>query len=300
MTFSREAHLQGVDINKSVSFGNGVVLDASDYLEYFGSDPEIKAIGMYLEGVKNGRRFFTILRDVAARKPVVIWKGGWTADGGRAIASHTGSLAIPQTVWDAAMRQCGAIQVLGMEELIDALKALLFLSPVRGNRVGVAGGMGGESIAITDALAGAGFRVPLLAQESYDELATFFSLIGGSYRNPLDTDFGRNRRELARIFEILDRDPNTDNLMLISRARSSQMLEADISAMLNIKKKTQKPVLVILTYSTPEEMAEAIKVTPRFQSGGVPAFPSMERGVAALRNAMDYYRLKSSDIVIYG
>ena len=207
MTFSREAHLQGVDIDKSVSFGNGIVLDASDYLEYFGHDPEIRAIGMYLEGVKDGKRFFTVLREVSARKPVVIWKGGWTTDGGRAIASHTGSLAVSQAVWDAVVRQCGAIRVLGMEGLIDTLKALLYLSPVRGDRVGVLGGAGGQSVVITDVLAGTGLKVPLLTRESYDELATFFSLIGGSYRNPLDTDAGRNRRELGRIFEILDRDP---------------------------------------------------------------------------------------------
>ncbi len=82
MAFTREAHLQGVDINKSVSFGNGIVLGASDYLEYFGRDPEIEVIGMYLEGVRDGRQFFTVLREVSARKPVVIWKGGWTEDGG--------------------------------------------------------------------------------------------------------------------------------------------------------------------------------------------------------------------------
>ena len=294
MTFSREAHLQGVDINKSVSFGNGIVLDASDYLEYFGGDAKIKAIGMYLEGVKDGRRFFRVLREVSARKPVVIWKGGWTEDGGRAIASHTASLAVPQTVWDTAVWQCGAIKVLGLEGLIDTLKALIYLQPVRGDRVGVAGGAGGESIAITDALAAAGLKVPKLTQESYDELATFFSLIGGSYQNPLDTDAGRNRRELARIFEILERDANIDNLMLLTRAGtflfSDQLRDADIEAVVNIRKKTAKPVLAVIHYSTPEEMKEATEVIPRFQDDGVPLFPSMERGAAALRNALDYYR----------
>jgi acyl-CoA synthetase (NDP forming) len=296
MTFAREARLQQVYINKSVSFGNGIVLHASDYLEYFGRDPGIKAIGMYLEGVKDGRRFFTVLRDVAARKPVVIWKGGWTSDGGRAIASHTGSLAVPQVVWDAALRQCGAVQVWGMEGLIDTIKALLFLSPVLGNRVGVAGGAGGQSIAITDVLAAAGLEVPLLTQESYNELATFFSLIGGSYRNPLDTDAGLNRRELARIFEILAQDANVDILMLLSRVGkflfSPALQDADIEAVISIRKKTSKPVLAVLPYSTPEEMAEATEVIPRFQDGGVAVFPSMERGAAALRNAFDYYRFR--------
>jgi len=298
MTFSREAHLQGVDINKSVSFGNGIMLDASDYLEYFGSDAEIKAIGMYLEGVKDGRRFFTVLREVSAQKPVVIWKGGWTEDGGRAIASHTASLAVPQVVWDAVVWQCGAIKAVGLEELIDTLKALIYLRPVRGDRVGVAGGAGGESIAITDALAAAGLKVPKLMQESYDELATFFSLIGGSYQNPLDTDAGRNRQELARIFEILERDTNIDNLMLLTRAGtflfSDELRDADIEAVVNIRKKTAKPVLAVINYSTPEEMKAATEVIPRFQDGGVPLFPSMERGAAALKNTLDYYRRREN------
>lgn len=76
ITFSLEAHLQGMDINKSISFGNGVVLDSTEYLEYFNHDPEIKVIGMYLEGVKDGKRFLTVLKEVSEHKPVVIWKGG--------------------------------------------------------------------------------------------------------------------------------------------------------------------------------------------------------------------------------
>ncbi len=132
ISFASEAHLQGVDVNKSVSFGNGIVLDSAAYLEHFGRDPEIEAIGMYLEGVKDGRRFLTVLKEVSARKPVVIWKGGRTEEGGRAIASHTGSLAVPQAIWDAAMKQCGAVTVASLEEMIDTLKALLYLAPVRG------------------------------------------------------------------------------------------------------------------------------------------------------------------------
>ena len=76
MTFSRQAFLQGLYINKSISFGNGIVLDAGDFLEYFGQNPEIEAIGMYLEGVKDGKRFFDVLKKVSAQKPVVILKGG--------------------------------------------------------------------------------------------------------------------------------------------------------------------------------------------------------------------------------
>ncbi len=296
MYFVREAHWEGVDVNKSVSFGNGIVLHASDYLEYFGRDPKIKVIGMYVEGVKDGRRFFRVLREVAARKPVVLWKGGWTADGGRAVASHTASLAVPETVWDAAVRQCGAIRVLGMEGMIDTIKALLHLPPVIGDRVGVVGGAGGQSIATTDVFDAAGFRVPQLSEESYAELDEFFSLIGGSYRNPVDTDAGANRRHLSRVLGIVARDANIDNLVLLSRVGtfmfSPELREADIAAALDIRQKTEKPVVAILPYANPEEMREAREAIPRFQEGGVPVFPTMERGASALMNVLDYCRFR--------
>ncbi len=295
IAFANEAHLQGVDINKSVSFGNGVVLDSPDYLEYFDHDPETKVIGMYLEGVKDGRRFLRVLREVSNRKPVVIWKGGRTEEGGRAIASHTGALAVPQAIWDAAVRQCGAINVARIEELVDTLKALLYLTPVRGNKVGITGGSGGQSVAIADVFAEAGLKVPLLTQESYDELATFFTLIGGGYRNPIDTA-NQNRRELVRIMEILERDANIDSLVLLVAARfgTTEQLET-LNSVVDIRKRTSKPMMAILSPSfSPGGVEQAGYVIQKLQGGGVPTFIALERGARALRNALDYYSSKSS------
>ena len=294
--FAHEAHLQGVDVNKSVSFGNGIVLESTAFLEYFGQDPEIKAIGMYLEGVKKGRRFFDVLREVAAQKPVVMWKGGRTEEGGRAIASHTGSLAVPQAIWDTVVRQCGAIKVLSIEELIDTVKALLYLPPVRGDKVGITGGSGGQSVSIADVFAEAGLKIPLLTRESYDELSTFFTLIGGAYRNPIDTG-NPNRREMRRILEILGRDANVDNLVLSVNAHSgiSEQLETHISSLVDIRKRTAKPVMAILSYSfLPAEVKRAGDIIRKLQKGGIPAFITLERGARALKNALDYYNSKNN------
>jgi len=296
IAFSHEAHLQGVDINKLVSFGNGVVIDSADYLEYFGQDPEIKAIGMYLEGVKDGKRFLKILKEVSARKPVVIWKGGRTEEGGRAIASHTASMAVPQAIWDAAVKQCGAMKVARMEELIDTLKALLYLPPVGGDRVAVTGGSGGQSVAIADVFAEAGLKVPMLTQKSYDELATFFTLVGGSYLNPIDTG-NPNRREMKRILEILERDANIDNIVLLltSRFGNIEQLETHINSVLDIRKKTSKPVMAILSWSfSSDGVGQATDIIKKLEDGGVPTFILLERGAFALRKVLDYYKLKNS------
>jgi len=297
--FSLEAHLQGIDVSKSVSFGNGIALDSTDYLEYYGGDPDTKAIGMYLEGVKDGKRFLKVLRQVTADKPVVIWKGGRTEKGGRAIASHTGSLAIPQAVWDTAVRQCGAIGVGDMDELIDTLKALLYLSPVWSDRVAIAGGSGGQSVAIADAFSEAGLKIPSLTRQSYEELATFFNVVGGSYRNPIDTG-NPNRLQMRRIIEILERDDNIDNLVLLMTMRfitmgfsTTEHVDSNIDLMADIRKRTSKPAMAIVSYSTPTGMQRARDVIRKFQQRGIPAFPSIQRGALALRNALEYYRLRS-------
>ena len=295
--FSLDGHFQGGDINKSVSFGNGIVLDAADYLEYFSHDEDIKAIGMYLEGVKDGRRFLTGLREASAQKPVVIWKGGQTDAGGRAIASHTASLAMSEAIWDAVMKQSGAIKVTSLEELIDTLKALLYLPHISGSRVGIVGGSGGESVVIADAFIEAGLKVPLLTQESYDELATFFSLVGASCRNPIDP--GINWFELERIMEIIEHDASIDSIVVVfvgsaMRMFNAKQLDSFIDSVINIKERTPKPVMAILTSSSSlDDMRQAKDMAQRFQDSGVPTFDTPERGAQALKNALNYYQLKS-------
>ncbi len=295
ITFSEEAYQQGVAINKSVSFGNGIVLDSADYLEYFGRDDGIHAIGMYLEGVRDGRRFLTILKEVVARKPVVVWKGGRTEEGGRAIASHTGSMAVPMAIWDSAIAQHGGIKARSLEELVDVLKAIDNLAPVYSDRVGIAGGSGGQSVAIADVFAEAGLKVPTLTQESYDELDSFFTLIGGGYRNPIDTG-NVNQREMKRIMEILERDANVDNLVLLmsGMARASGQMESDIEMLINIRQRSSKPVAVVLAFQSPEAVQGSREVVEKLLAGGIPTFVSLDRGARALKNALDYYHQRQA------
>jgi len=298
LVFGLKAHLQGVDVAKSVSFGNGTVLEASDYLEYYGSDPKIKLIGVYLEGVKDGKRFLDILPKVASQKPVLIWKGGRTGDGGRSIASHTGSLAVPQTIWSSAIKQRGAIEVFSMEEMIDTLKALYYLPPVVGGGVGVAGGSGGQSVLVADIFAEAGLRVPALTPESNEELASFFVLIGGGYPNPIDTGGNVNQMQIERIMKILAQDRNIDNLTMIISTKPGwhaqpERVEASIQLLEKLKKETKKPVMALVTFTNPNAEEEIRSVILKLREKGIPGFPSIQRGACALKNALDYYRFNN-------
>ncbi|MFH1140767.1 MAG: CoA-binding protein, partial [Chloroflexota bacterium] len=210
------AQASGVGINKGVSFGNGVVLDSPDLLKYFGEDPNTNIICAYIEGPKDGRRFFQELREACRRKPVILWKGGQTEAGQRSASSHTGSLAGSTEVWGAVARQSGAIWVDSFEEAVDMMKALAYLAPTTGDGVGLIGGSGGQSVSMSDDFSRAGLRVPRLSDATIEAMSSFFQLVGASYYNPVDVG-QMNRRNMESIIDLLAMDPNINALALMVR-----------------------------------------------------------------------------------
>ncbi len=299
--FSLVGPLNGIFISKSVSYGNAAVLDSTDYLEYLSNDAETEIIGIYIEGVNDGRKLFACLKDVARRKPVLVWKGGVTDEGGRAAASHTSSLAGSPIVWDTLIKQCGAIKVSSLDEMIDAIKILLHTKPVTGNRVGLAAMTGGQSVVITDAFTREKFKVPLLSDASYRKFAAFFQTLGASYKNPLDVSL--NFPHLDRIvksLDILSEDENIDTVVLeisVPFMKNLSWINANlfdnmIEALADFKKRCSKPFTTILIAGQAEY--EALEVKKKLVAQNIPCFPSFERGAKALRKATDFYGDKSS------
>ena len=99
--------------------GNSAQTTLADYLDYFAADPETDVALAYLEGVADGARFIESLRAFTARKPLVLVKGGVAAEGQRAAASHTGSLATDDRVFDGVCRQFGALRAPTVEEAFE-------------------------------------------------------------------------------------------------------------------------------------------------------------------------------------
>jgi acyl-CoA synthetase (NDP forming) len=303
--FSIVGHHHGIKISKSVSYGNAVVLDSTDFLEYLGADKETRIIGMYIEGVKQGRRFFNCLRKVSSKKPVLIWKGGETEAGSRATASHTGALAESNVIWEAVIRQCGAIKVDNLDEMVDIIKALLYVKPATGNRVGLIAMSGGQSVVITDVFAKAGLEVPLLTQNSYDRLSTFFSIIGGSYRNPFDISSTFLMAEdpvsnLANMLDVMDRDPNIDSVVLelfpVIRPLSegAETAEPVLDVISAFNETSQKPFIIIVTAAYSDALAAETR--DKLMQRGIPSYSNFERAARTLRKLADYYHLREEGI----
>ena len=155
----RSASLMGVYFSKAISYGNALDFNECDFLDYLTQDPETRLILMYIEGLRDGRRFFETLRKATALKPVVILKGGRGQAGARAVASHTASLAGSADLLEVALAQAGAVFADSMEEFIDLAVTFHYLPPMRGVGVGVVGGAGGASVLAADQCEAAGLDV---------------------------------------------------------------------------------------------------------------------------------------------
>jgi len=302
INFSLVGDRHGIRCSKTVSFGNAVILDAADYLEYFADDAETEVIGLYLEGARDTRRFFRVLRETARRKPVVVWKGGVTKAGARAIYSHTAALATAPAVWDAAMRQAGAVQTESLDETIDAVKTLVYCRPASGYRMGLIAMTGGQSVVITDAFEREGLEVPLLTEASYEKLSGFFNIIGGSYRNPLDAGgtigMGFLPQNLQKLLEILDGDQKVDAIamevgagFLARRMRENPgILDSLLEVVSAHRERSAKPFLAIAHPGHLEDVSAMIRA--RLLERNVAAFTDFRSAARALRRVVDYWRFR--------
>ncbi|MBN2033158.1 MAG: CoA-binding protein [Deltaproteobacteria bacterium] len=177
---------RGIRFSKVVSYGNACDLNECDFLEYLAADSETKIIGLYIEGVRDGKRFRQALRKAAEKKAVILLKGGLTEGGAGAAAGHTGSLAGNEVIWDSLCRQSGVIQVHSLEEFADCLVTLRFMPDPGGRRVALIGAGGGSSVLIADEFERCGLRVPPLPGKIRERIREFTPVAGNILRNPID------------------------------------------------------------------------------------------------------------------
>ncbi|HUF54108.1 MAG TPA: CoA-binding protein [Dehalococcoidia bacterium] len=299
INFSLVGATHGIKCSKTVSFGNAVLLDAPDYIDYLAQDAGTGVIAMYIEGVKDGPRLLASLKAAAATKPVIVWRGGTSAAGSRAVYSHTASLAAAPEVWHAAMRQAGVIETHDLDETIDVAKALVYCKPTTGRRMGLVAMTGGQSVVITDAFEREGMDVPLLTAASYEKLASFFNIIGGSYRNPLDAGgtigMGFVPDNLKKLFEILDEDETIDAVamevsgtFIARRLRDNPaMMDGLLDLLAGQRERSGKAFLAIAHPSHVEDVMADVR--RKLLDRGVATFTSFRAAARAMNRATAYW-----------
>jgi acyl-CoA synthetase (NDP forming) len=272
---------KGIRFSKVVNCGNECDLNAVDFLEYFGQDKQTEIIISYLEGIKDGRRFFQLAREISKSKPIIVWKGGATELGAKAAMSHTGALAGAKLVWDAMFEQAGIISVRSFEEIVDCLFYLYYLPLPKGRRIAVVAGMGGTNVGTTDNCIELGLEMARLSDATLERLAELLPPVGTSVGNPADIGVATlvAPNLYGETLKVLSEDENVDMLLAISdpgRPCTQSIVEA--------AKVIEKPLAVTL-FALPEFAVEEYAFLAQNK---IAAFGDAKRAVAALAKVSKY------------
>ncbi len=280
---------KGLGFSKVISYGNEVDIQSWELIDYLACDEATKIILVYIEGTRSGRSLFRSLKTAAQRKPVIVLKGGLSAEGNKAAMSHTGSLAGNEALWQAMLRQVKAHSVKDMNDLIDTAMTFSFLRRPAGNRIALMCISGGLVVNYTDLAVRSGFKIPAFDISTQRELERIINEPGTSCSNPIDmASLFFNRRIYAPLFEILNKDTHTDLILFIIAMEyvTALQLQYNISlhglvhAFLEIVSKLTKPFVVVIPPVVEE--ASRVEVERAFLKARIPTFITMDGAMNAL------------------
>ncbi len=297
------AGARGLRFSKVISYGNALDIGECELLEYFTADPQTKIIAAYIEGVRDGSRFRSMLEKAARTKPVVVYKGGTTEAGLRTAMSHTASLTSSVEVFQALCRQVNTIQVGDIHEMIDVLVALSRAMPYPAGRgIVVLGVGGGPSVEAGDHMEQAGLQLTALSAQAQAELKGFLPNAGGIFSNPLDATNLVFPDVIYQAMTALSRSPGVDIMMYHmgfhpvtrwgdGRFANDFFLKPAAEAMLKAGRETGKPVVLALgPASDAAGTEEQLKVQDGFVKAGLPVFRSIEKAGLAMARVEAWWR----------
>lgn len=283
------ATTQHFGLAKVACLGNKADVDELDILRYYRDDPQTGLIGIYTEGVRDGRAFLELLREITPHKPVLVLKGGRTETGSRMAASHTGSLAGAPEVYRGALAQAGALEVDSLEELFDLAKALQYCPEPRGPNLGVVSVTGGGCVMAADACYRLGLGLPPLQERTLQE-AREVAPPWASLTNPADiwsaVETGGIGRAYLGITRAMAGQDDVHMLMpVFTLVPESDFDVAEAYGRIR-EEFPEKPLLACAIGGSGEEYREW---SAAMEGLGIPAYGSVERAVAAAAALYRYH-----------
>lgn len=310
--FLNYARKLGVGVSRAVSAGNSAQTKVEDYLDYFAEDPQTRVGLLYVEGIEDGRRFFAKAKNAAARKPLVVLKGGTTAGGQRAAASHTGALASDDQVFDGMCRQAGITRAATVEQAFEIAASFAVHPLPRGGNVFVLTTAGGWGVVTADCVSAS--RDLSLMPLPPDLAAEFDRRLPPrwSRNNPADMAGGETRDTVVECLELTVAHPEVDAVILLGVGIQSNLGDLErrgpfypgfgleriveyherqdtryATAAVELERRYDKPIVIAT------ELADAQPENPgvaTLTQLGSFAFPSSYRAVSALEQQLRYAR----------
>jgi acetyltransferase len=282
---------RGIGFSHVVSLGDMADVDFGDMLDYLAGDGATRAILLYIEGIRESRKFMSAARAAARLKPVLVVKVGRFAESARAATSHTGSLAGSDAVYDAAFRRAGLLRVGDMTELFGAVETLALMAPQQGERLAILTNGGGPGVLATDALIELGGR---LAEVSPETVARLDSVLPRTWSraNPVDiigdADGKRYEAALSAVLE----DRSTDAVLVLNcptaLAESASCAAAVVDVVAKARGAGRLQGRNVLTAWLGEATAAAARV--RFAAARIPSYETPDSAIGGFMHAVKYRR----------
>lgn len=257
-----------------VSTGSMLDIDLGDLIDYFGTDAQTRSIVLYVESIKNARKFMSAARGFARAKPIVVVKAGRFHESAEATFSHTGALCGEDAVYDAAFRRAGIVRVDAISDLFNCAEALALQPNPRGPNLTIITNAGGPGIIAIDSLISKGGKLSALGAETVQALKSvlpsYCSII-----NPIDVLEESTPDRFKKVLEICLKDPNSDGFLVVYTPQGAAEPLAVAEIVVELSKTTTKPILTSLLGEDGCRTARRI-----LQKNGVPSFPTPEQAVS--------------------
>lgn len=243
-----------------VGVGNEADIKFHEYLEFFRQDPDTRAILMYVEGMRNGRKFLQQAQKTTLEKPIILLKSGRSATGKRSAGSHTGALAGISAVARGAFQRAGIVVIENSDELYPAAETLSSLPPIKNNKVAILADGGGHATIAADILTDLGVELPELSAKTQTRLKEILPA-AAAVPNPVDVAGGTDTDPsvFADCAEIILKDPNVGGLLIVGLfggygirfAESLALMEEDAAhRMGKLIRKRNKPIVLHSLYNS--------------------------------------------------
>jgi acyl-CoA synthetase (NDP forming) len=278
-------------VSKICDLGNKCDVNECDIMDYLEDDPSTKVMAFYLESIKDGRRFLKVSKRVTSRKPVLILKSGRTEQGAHVSASHTGSLALDDRVFDAACRQTGIIRLENFRELFELPKIFAYQPLPKGNRLGIITFTGGVGVLAIDEGAKYGLTVPLLTSGTRKKLDGIFPGLGQRIvdMGPPMAMVGDYRALYSEVLKAVIADPNIDSIFNVIWTGPSDPF---IDGYLKIYEELQGNRVPIASWVYGPRLNFIHELSYRLEELGFPVFSDIEMAIKALGAATRYAKTR--------
>ena len=269
-------------LSKFISYGNAAVVDEVDILNYLGHDPDTKVIIFYIEGVRRGKEFVEVAKEVTRLKPVIMIKGGITPAGSSAAHSHTASLAGSYAAYEAVFEQYGFIHAKSLDDMLYFAKIFETQPLSTKKRIAIITNGGGVGVLAADSLYLNGLQMAEISDDAKKELRKVMPPIV-NMSMPMDMAGDADDKRFGAAMEVFSKDPNVDALMVISLFQTPGADSRVAAMIIKYGSEGKKPIVVVSPGGNYAEVHNNM-----MESSGVPVYPSPEDAAKALAALVKY------------